>query len=400
MRNMKKVFLILLGVIVCINSYAADNVVQQRRNVRKALVKKASTVNDNQLSFHGTSFNMSYRNFAKALKAKKYNVVDECSYYTRYKISGSAFGMSNCQIEGFPSDENYICGVFASKTFTSSEAFQIARNSFYSYMNKTYPHYKEYTYDLIDENGILINYCHRAIYNKSNVFIGDFFITFKFFSDERKIEVRIKMIDHKNNEKDNENDSNHVENGEYDITKFTSSLFDKCILEKYEDYLRFIIEKNNKKYTIFAVEDDAFYIVHCLADNNTSLAEKKELMKRYFSSFKLSDNYFKDCTYKYFKELDRAYNEEQIHAENVKKKNEKALQEALAISSPGEYIFRAIEGLDNIIRYKKDGSYDRRYQMFRKAWNRGVGGSSSSGTNWDGLNDAQKSVIHQNDNAR
>lgn len=29
-----------------------------------------------------------------------------------------------------------------------------------------------------------------------------------------------------------------------------------------------------------------------------------------------------------------------------------------------------------------------------------LGGSSSSGTNWDGLNDAQKSVIHQNDNAR
>lgn len=400
MRNMKKVFLMLLVVIVCINSYAADNAVQQRRNVRKAPFKKASTVNENQLSFYGTSLNMSYRNFAKALKAKKYNVVDESSYYTRYKISGSAFGLSNCKIEGFPSDENYIYGVFASKTFTSPEVFQNARSSIYNYLNKTYPHYKEYDYDLIDENGILINYCHRSIYNKSNEFIGDFFITFKFVSDERKIEVTIKMIDHKNNEKDNENDSNYVENGEYDITKFTSSLFDKCILEKYEDYLRFIIEKNNKKYKIFAVEDDAFYIVDCLADNNTSLAEKKELMKRYFSSFRLSDNYFKDCTYKYFKELQRAYNEEQIHAENIKKKNEKALQEALAISSPGEYIFRAIEGLDNIIKYKKDGSYDRRYQMFRKAWNRGVGGSSSSGTNWDGLNDAQKSVIHQNDNAR
>lgn len=400
MRNMKKVFFMLLVVIVCINSYAADNAVQQRRNVRKAPVKKASTVNENQLSFYGTSLNMSYRNFAKALKAKKYNVVDESSYYTRYKISGSAFGLSNCKIKGFPSDENYIYGVFASKTFTSPEVFQNARSSIYNYLNKAYPHYKEYDYDLIDENGILINYCHRSIYNKSNEFIGDFFITFKFVSDERKIEVTIKMIDHKNNEKDNENDSNYVENGEYDITKFTSSLFDKCILEKYEDYLRFIIEKNNKKYTIFAVEDDAFYIVDCLADNNTSLAEKKELMKRYFSSFRLSDNYFKDCTYKYFKELQRAYNEEQIHAENIKKKNEKALQEALAISSPGEYIFRAIEGLDNIIKYKKDGSYDRRYQMFRKAWNRGVGGSSSSGTNWDGLNDAQKSVIHQNDNAR
>ena len=400
MRNMKKVFLMLLVVIVCINSYAADNAVQQRRNVRKAPFKKASTVNENQLSFYGTSLNMSYRNFAKALKAKKYNVVDESSYYTRYKISGSAFGLSNCKIEGFPSDENYIYGVFASKTFTSPEVFQNARSSIYNYLNKAYPHYKEYDYDLIDENGILINYCHRSIYNKSNEFIGDFFITFKFVSDERKIEVTIKMIDHKNNEKDNENDSNYVENGEYDITKFTSSLFDKCILEKYEDYLRFIIEKNNKKYKIFAVEDDAFYIVDCLADNNTSLAEKKELMKRYFSSFRLSDNYFKDCTYKYFKELQRAYNEEQIHAENIKKKNEKALQEALAISSPGEYIFRAIEGLDNIIKYKKDGSYDRRYQMFRKAWNRGVGGSSSSGTNWDGLNDAQKSVIHQNDNAR
>ena len=89
-----------------------------------------------------------------------------------------------------------------------------------------------------------------------------------------------------------------------------------------------------------------------------------------------------------------------MYAESIKKKNEKALQEALKVKSPGEYIFRAIEGLDNIIRYKKDGSYDRRYQMFRRAWNRGVGGSSSGGTNWDGLNDAQKSVIHQNDNPR
>lgn len=397
---MKKVFLMLLGVVVCINSYAVDNAVQQRRNVRKAPVKTASVVNENQLSFMGVSFNMSYSNFAKALKAKKYNVVDKSSYYTKYAISGPAFGLSNCKVDIYAHDKNYICGIIADKTFTSSEAFQNARSSIYNYLNKTYPYYKEYDYNLIDENGILINYCHRSIYSKSNEFIGDFFISSKFITDERKIEVRIKIIDAKNIKKYFEKDPDHVENGEYDITKFTSSLFDRCILEKYEDYLRFIIEKNNKKYTTFAIGADAFYIVHCLADNNASLAEKKELMKRYFSSFNLSDNYFKDCTYKYFKELDRAYYEEQLHAENIKKKNEKALQEALAISSPGEYIFRAIEGLDNIIKYKKDGSYDRRYQVFRKAWNRGVGGSSSSGTNWDGLNDAQKSVIHQNDNAR
>lgn len=396
---MKKVFLMLLVVIVGINCYAADNAVQQHRNVRKAPVKTASTVNNNQLSFHGTSLNMSYRNFAKALKAKKYKVVDESTYYTRYKISGSAFGLSNCKIEGFPSDENYIYGVFASKTFTSPEVFQNARSSIYNYLNKTYPHYKEYDYNLIDENGILINYCHRSIYNKSNEFIGDFFISSKFITDERKIEVRIKMIDHKNNEKDNNKNPDYLEDGKYDITKFTSMVFDKCILEKYEDYVRFIIQKNNKKYTTFAIGSDAFYIVICLSDYNLSLDEKRELMKRYFSSFNLSDNYFKDCTCKYFKELLRTYDEEKIYAIK-KKKNEKALQEALAISSPGEYIFRAIEGLDNIIKYKKDGSYDRRYQMFRKAWNRGVGGNNSSGTNWDGLNDAQKSVIHQNDNAR
>lgn len=265
----------LLVVIVCINSYAANNVVQQRRSVRKAPVKTASTVNDNQLSFHGTSLNMSYSNFAKALKAKKYNVIDKSSYYTKYEITGPAFGLSNCKVGIYAYDKNYICGVFADKTFTSSEAFQSARSSLYNYMNKTYPHYKEYNYDLLDENGILINYCHRAIYNESNVFIGDFFISFKFFSDERKIEATIIMIDYKNNKKHSEKESNYVEDGKYDITKFTSSLFDKCILEKYEDYLRFIIEKNNKKYTIFAVEDDAFYIVDCLADNNTSLAEKK-----------------------------------------------------------------------------------------------------------------------------
>lgn len=222
----------LLGVIVCINSYAADNVVQQRRNVRKAPVKTASTVNNNQLSFHGTSLNMSYRNFAKALKAKKYKVVDESTYYTSFNIIGSAFGLSNCQIEGLPADENYLDCVFASKTFTSSEAFQSERSSLYGYMNKTYPHYKENAYNLIDENGILINYCHRSIYNKSNEFIGEFFITFKFFSDERKIETTIKMIDHKNNEKGNNKNPDYLEDGKYDITKFTSMVFDKCIIRK------------------------------------------------------------------------------------------------------------------------------------------------------------------------
>ena len=41
MRNMKKVLLMILGAIVCINIYAADNDVQQRRNVRKAPAKTA-----------------------------------------------------------------------------------------------------------------------------------------------------------------------------------------------------------------------------------------------------------------------------------------------------------------------------------------------------------------------
>lgn len=119
-------------------------------------------------------------------------------------------------------------------------------------------------------------------------------------------------------------------------------------------------------------------------------------MRRYLTSFDIDDSNIYECTKQRFKQLAKYYEQEQIR----KQEEDRIIKEALLVKSPGEYIFRAIEGLDNIIRYKKDGSYDRRYQMFRKAWNRGVGGSSSSGTNWDGLNDAQKSVIHQNDNAR
>lgn len=95
---MKKVFLILLGVILCINSYAADNVVQQRRNVRKAPVKTASTVNDNCMSFMGISFNMSLTNFAKALKAKKFNVVNNTLIFEDYNVTGPAFGVENCKV--------------------------------------------------------------------------------------------------------------------------------------------------------------------------------------------------------------------------------------------------------------------------------------------------------------
>lgn len=391
---MKKVFLILLGVIVCINSYAVDNAVQQHRNVRKASVKPVSLVNENQLSFMGVSFNMSYDNFAKALKAKKFNVVDESSYYTKYSISGPAFGVANCNVYVSPWDE-CIRSISIEHIAKSEVAMFDARNKIQNYINRVFPYYTEYKYSLVDENGHFIDFRCRAIRNKNSRHIGNLYFSTEYQS-QNHYKTIIEMIDQKNFQKSESNKSDKIEEGKYDITNLTSSLFGNCSLEIYDNFLRFDISKGYKKYTIFAINWDYYGLKYMIFSKKRSVSEKKELLRRYFSSFNLVEGDIYQCTSRFYDRLEQGFNEEQI----LQEREDRIMKEALLVKSPGEYIFRAIEGLDNIIKYKKDGSYDRRYQMFRKAWNRGVGGNSSSGTNWDGLNDAQKSVIHQNDNAR
>lgn len=139
---MKKIFLILLGVIVCINSYAADNVVQQRRNVRKAPVKTASVVNENCMSFMGVSFNMSLTNFAKALKAKNFNVVDNTLIFEDYNITGPAFGVANSKVYIYNSDDG-INEIYIEKEFVSEKSWEEARKIMETYLNKAYPNFQE-----------------------------------------------------------------------------------------------------------------------------------------------------------------------------------------------------------------------------------------------------------------
>lgn len=394
MRNMKKVFLILLGVIVCINSYAADNVVQQRRNVRKAPVKTASVVNENCMSFMGVSFNMSLTNFAKALKAKNFNVVDNTLIFEDYNITGPAFGVANSKVYIYNSDDG-INEIYIEKEFVSEKSWEEARKIMETYLNKAYPNFQETNYFLVDENRTYINYHCRKIKNKNNIHYGNIYIKSEL-NNENQICIKAAIYDNKKYYTDFKRIHNEFDFTKYNISEFAPSLFDQCILDIHDDFLKFTVSTNNHTSTFFALEDDYSYFTNWFFNKRTSTAEKKELLRRYLTSFNLDNTGFYQCTKQRFKQLAKYYEQEQIR----KQEKDRIIKEALLVKSPGEYIFRAIEGLDNIIKYKKDGSYDRRYQMFRKAWNRGVGSSSSNGTNWDGLNDAQKSVIHQNDNAR
>lgn len=394
MRNMKKVLLMLLVVIVCINCYAADNVVQQRRNVRKAPVKTASVVNENCMSFMGISFNMSLTNFAKALKAKNFNVVDNTLIFEDYNITGPAFGVENCKVYIYNSDDG-INEIYIEKEFASEKAWKEARGNIETYLNKAYPNFQATNYYLVDEKGTCIKYHCRKIGNKNNVHYGNIYITAEVHN-EKRFSIKAAIYDNKKYHEYFNRIHSNFDFTKYDISEFAPSSFDQCILDIHDDFLKFTVSINNHTSTFFAFEDDYSYFTNWFFYKETSTAEKKELIKRYLTSFDIDDSNIYECTKQRFKQLAKYYDQEQIR----KQKEDWIMKEALLVKSPGEYIFRAIEGLDNIIKYKKDGSYDRRYQMFRKAWNRGVGGSSSSGTNWDGLNDAQKSVIHQNDNAR
>lgn len=394
MRNMKKGFLILLGVIVCINSYAADNVVQQRRNVRKAPVKTASTVNDNCMSFMGISFNMSLTNFAKALKAKKFNVVNNTLIFEDYNVTGPAFGVENCKVYIYDFDD-VINEIYIEKEFASEKAWKEARENIETYLNKAYPNFQATNYYLVDEKGTCIKYHCRKIGDKNNVHYGNVYITAEV-QNEKRFSIKAAIYDNKKYYRHFKLLHSEFDFAKYNISEFAPSSFDQCILDIHDDFLKLTVSINNHTSTFFALEDDYSYFTNWFFNQRTSTAEKKELLRRYLTSFNLDNTGFYQCTKQRFKQLAKYYEQEQIR----KQEEDRIIKEALLVKSPGEYIFRAIEGLDNIIKYKKDGSYDRRYQMFRKAWNRGVGGSSSGGTNWDGLNDAQKSVIHQNDNAR
>ena len=391
---MKKVLLMILGVIVCINIYAADNVVQQRRNVRKAPVKSANIVNENCMSFMGVSFNMSLTNFAKALKAKKFNVVDNTLIFEDYNVTGPAFGVANCKVYIYNSDDG-INEIYIEKEFASEKSWEEAMEKIETYLNKVYPNFQETNYFLVDEKGTKINYHCREIKNKDNIHYGNIYIKSEL-NNENQICIKAAIYDNKKYYTDFKRIHGEFDFAKYNISQFVPSSFDQCILDIHDDFLKFTVSKNNHTGTFFALDDDYSYFTNWFFNKKTSDAEKKELIKRYLSSFNLNNFGIYECSKEKFMQLAKYYNKEQI----LKQQEDQLLREALKVKSPGEYIFRAFEGMDNIIRYKKDGSYERRYQMFRRAWNRGVGGSSSGSTNWDGLNDAQKSVIHQNDNAR
>lgn len=48
---------------------------------------------------------MSLTNFAKALKAKNFNVVDNTLIFEDYNITGPAFGVENCKVYIYNSDD-------------------------------------------------------------------------------------------------------------------------------------------------------------------------------------------------------------------------------------------------------------------------------------------------------
>lgn len=262
-----------------------------------------------------------------------------------------------------------------------------------------------------DEYGSRIEkYCWKILSKDNKFILGSIYVTINMNRVDECYTGTIKYYDYPNAMK--------VENinfGDYDISTIMFPDYNACFLYIDDDYLILYPVKNNKTGVVVADEEDRKNIIKLIDTKDIYKSEIREKISRYLAKMPIFDENDVCMT-------SSCFNNQKVYwgigDDIIKKRKEEARNEAIRLRKDQINMYQKKESNNNIKEninklkrdlhdwiigkdlvdfYKKRGMLNGIYNSIDKM---SLGGSSSSGTNWDGLNDAQKSVIHQNDNAR
>lgn len=362
--------------------------------VEKDVYEGVTISQDHHMTVCGVSMGLDVHTFENKMKQKGFVVSNQnYDYYSDFGLKGKLLGMPYGFIDIITSsNSDIIKRIHLWKKYKiSSQAyncFNVIKNN----VNKIYSSktYSERIFSYGDNSKKIIINWDIFSSDKSKI-IGNISLSTYLGNTTGEHEVELCIMDIPSNFS-NERYTCQI----YDISKYVSFHCTSGYLFIYPTYGNMTLKPKGKDYFVhFEADEDILKVVN---NNEFSDVEKNLIFSRGIQGYgksisSLSNKY-------YYNNLDGYIYNASIDYKNEKRKHLAAQQQQSQGMTSGEAMFEIWEGTANVQKYKKDGTYQARLKNFINTWNAIAGGGSGGGTNWDNLNDAQKAVIHQNDNGR
>lgn len=349
---------------------------------------------DHHMTVCGVSMGLDVYTFENKMKQKGFVVSNQnYEYYSDFGLKGKLLGMPYGFIDiETSSNSNNIKKIHLWKKYNISSQAYNCFNLIKNAINKAYlfNSYSERVYTNGENYKEIIARWDIFTSNRKNI-IGNIQLSSQLGTSPGEFSLRLCIADVPNN-----SSNNRYIYKLYDISKYTSFQCDAGYLIFKPTYAEMILQPKGKNSFIrFEADDDILKVVvnKEFSDIEKSLFFCQGLLDYKQSILSLNNTYcykgLSGCIYN----AANNYSFEKLHGTVKQKQQSQGM-------TPGEAMFEIWEGTANVQKYKKDGTYRARLKNFINTWNAIAGGGSGGGTNWDNLNDAQKAVIHQNDNGR
>lgn len=254
-------------------------------------------------------------------------------------------------------------------------------------------------------------YCWKVLSDDNKYILGSIYVTLDKNSTDPHYCADIKYYDYYNSM-----EADNVGFEDYDISSVMYPDYDNCLMYIDDDYLILYPTKNGKTTMVVAQGEDRKKIIKLLDTKNVLKSDIRPYITSYLNSMPIYNDKYICLTNSCFNNKDvywgigddiekmreQADLEEakEIEAAQEKMRQKQIAQKNSSTSPMKEFmhgIYEGILGKELVDFYKQKGMYDGMFNLFDKLLP-GIGGDGK--TSWDLLNDAQKSVIHEHDNAR
>lgn len=369
---MRKIILFILCVF-CTTVFGQDMV--------RPLYPNTTVSPNHHMTFLGVSMGRSISSFQAGMKQKGLKYIGNDAYGYHYK--GNIFGLQNFPVSIWLLDSRKITTLYSYKEFHEKNNAESYFKKIENGLNKIYL-YKT----TLERNNYGDKYKEKYKYwdifsqDKKNV-IGTIVLSIIKHYNVYSIELRIEDV---------LNNNIALVQKRYDLTQYVKPTYSKAYLDvfpKYSNLVMYNFDGTSEVYNIQSPEDFTKFIY---SDKYNEFEKKfifyeyaKEVKKMNIS--KTSSLYNLETIYNLRLDYDRA--KAQYLASHPQKNNGYGI---------ANFFFDSVMGKDLVNFYKSSGQYDYFIDCLKKGSRKGS--SSSSSTNWDGLSDSQKAVIHEHDNAR
>lgn len=353
------------------------------------------------LSFLGIPFSADLKTFKLRLAKKNIQFVEKQYNRPRMFFKGDVFGIKTWKIRLNYTENSQVYSVLLSKDFDSENALINAKKIIFNSLIYIYGNVDQATSRITLRQDDFTQPYYEEVYrviSKDNCFILGTVLIGGYFSnhDNKKCyTLYIEFTDSNNYVKENGDDFLDF----YDISKFTKPYFDSGSLQVFNNQLELRLRTSPHDIVgdvICLTKNENRYISGFLADKHYTELEKEKIFRLYFKNIKyLLSQIGKKYTLELDHCLDNCLDGYDYEIEDKKNTSSEKPNENYGLAN---FLFDGFMGKDLIKIYKDTGMYDGLINSLKRGSH--YNGTQNNSTNWDGLNDAQKSVIHEHDNAR